>query len=615
MDGWVGKVLRVKLTDSAYSVEDLDPGIAKAFIGGRGLASKFLFDEVDPEVDPLSPENKLIFATGPLTGTGAITGCRYMVVTKSPLTGCIACSNAGGYFGPELKFAGFDLIILEGKASEPVYLSIMDDNVEIRPAQHLWGKSTVETERIIRSEIGDTGKVRKPQIASIGPAGENLVKMACVINAHRATARSGVGAVMGSKNLKAVAVSGTGRPALADSEGFRKARLAFMDRIRKQKTFALQARAKYGTWRIIEMMLNLGMLPTRNFAAGFLDGLSTIDEIRKEILIKEKSCFACPFRCGRVTRLNDPEFQGEGEGPEHESFTQLGPCCGINDLAAITKANYLCNELGMDSISVGVTIACAMELYERGYIPDKDVSFPINFGDKYAMVKLVEMIGARDGIGDLLAEGSYRFAEHYGHPEISMSVKRQEMPALHPQGYQGLGLAYATSNSGACHTRSNLNFDKRLETANQAVMVKAGQDFIAVVDSSGLCWSIFGGLLMLKDELLTQLKLATGADYTEETLTLAGERIFNLERLFNLKAGISGKEDTLPKRILEEPMLTGQAEGQVVKLTEMLPDYYKLRVWDKNGIPTLGKIAQLGLSQEGRSKQLLELRPKLSNRR
>jgi aldehyde:ferredoxin oxidoreductase len=318
--------------------------------------------------------------------------------------------------------------------------------------------------------------------------------------------------------------------------------------------------------------------------------------MRRQILVKEKSCFACPFRCGRVTRLNDPEFQGEGEGPEHESFTQLGPCCGITDLAAITKANYLCNELGMDTISTGVTIACAMELYERGYMPSKDVPFPINFGDKHAMVKLVEMIAAREGIGDLLAEGSYRLAEHYGHPEISMSVKRQEMPALHPQGYQGLGLAYATSNSGACHTRSNLNFDNRLETVGQAAKIKAGQDFIAVVDSSGCCWSIFGGLQMLKDELLSYLELATGANYTEETLMLAGERIFNLERLFNLKAGITGRDDTLPERMLKELVLKGQAEGQVVRLTEMLPGYYSLRGWDKNGVPTLEKLHQLGLA-------------------
>lgn len=599
MDGWVGRVLRVNLTEGDCHVEDLDWDMAEAFIGGRGLASKLLFDEIDPAIDPLSPENKLMFATGPLTGTGAITGARYMVVTKSPLTGCIACSNAGGYFGPELKFAGYDLIIFEGKSPEPVYLSIMNDDVEIRPAQHLWGRSTVETEEIMRSELNDSWKARETHIASIGPAGENLVKMASIINAGRAAARSGVGAVMGSKMLKAIAVRGTKGVMVADGEGFKKAIQAFLEEIKESPIIGLEARSKYGTWRIIKLMLDLDMLPTRNFTAGFLEGVSTPDDMRREILVKERSCFACPFRCGRATSITGPEFEGEGKGPEHESFTQLGPCCGINDLAAISKANYLCNELGMDTISVGVTIACAMELFENGYIPQKDVPFPIRFGDKYAMVKLVQMIAKREGFGDLLAEGSYRLAEHYGHPEISMSVKRQEMPALHPQGYQSLGLAYATSNSGACHTRSVINPVKRLETAGQAATTKTDQDFVAVVDSSGLCWSIFGGMLNLREELLTELELATGSGYTDDTMMLAGERIFNLERLFTLRAGNTGKDDTLPKRILEEPTLKGEAEGQVVRLGEMLPEYYKLRGWDENGIPTAEKLAQLGLTQEG----------------
>ena len=594
--GYQSRLLRVDLTQGTQTVEELNAGIVRDFIGGRGLASKLIFDEVDALTEPLSPQNKLIFATGPITGTGAIAGSRYMVVTKSPLTGAIACSNSGGFFGPEIKFAGFAIIIFEGKSPEPVYLSIMNDDVKLVPAQHLWGKSTVDTEALIKSELANVRGSKKPHIVCIGPAGEQLVRMACVINDHRAAARSGVGAVMGSKNLKAVVVKGTGKPTIADQEGFRATQRAFMDAIRSEKKFGLEARKQYGTWRITEIMLNLGMLPTRNFTAGYLDGMKSIDEIRSEILVKPKSCFACPFYCGRVTRVRDPEFEGEGEGPEHESLTQLGPCCGITDLAAITKANYLCNELGMDTISVGVTIACAMELYEQGHIPESYVPFPIRFGDKHAMVKLVEMIAAREGIGDLLAEGSLRLAAHYGHPEISMNTKGQELPALHPQGYQGLGLAYATSNSGACHTRSNLNFSTRLETKNQATQVKQGQDFIAVVDSSGLCWSIFGGLSMLQDEVLKQLNLVTGTGYTKETMLLAGERIFNLERLFNLRAGLTAQDDTLPKRILEEPVLTGEAQGQVVRLSEMLPEYYRLRGWDENGVPIPEKLGDLRLS-------------------
>jgi aldehyde:ferredoxin oxidoreductase len=598
VNGWAGKILKVDLSRGEYSVQDLDPGLARDFIGGRGLASKLLWDDIDPKIDPLSPQNELIFATGPLTGTGAITGSRYMVVTKSPLTGAIACSNSGGYFGTALKRAGYDLIVFRGKAAEAVYLTITDDDIEIRPAQHLWGKSTVETESIVRSGIDDAQKARETHIASIGLAGENLVRFACVVNDSRTASRSGVGAVMGSKNLKAVVVRGTREPTIAHRESFLRARLDFVKEFRRSRSKDFDARSRYGTWRIIPIMLNLGMLPTKNYTAGFLQGIPTIDEIREKVLVREETCFACPFRCGRITRVNTPKFQGKGKGPEYESFVLLGPCCGITDVEAIVKANYLCNELGMDAMSTGVTIACAMELYEKGYIPEKDVPFPIEFGDESAMVELVPMIAAREGIGNLLAEGSYRFAEHYGHPEISMSVKKQELPAIHPQGYQGGALAFATSNSGACHTRSGLRFDGRFETLNQAAFTKTDQDYIAVVDSSGVCWCIFGSFLMLKDELLTELELVTGAGYTEESMMLAGERIFNGERLFNLKAGFTAKDDTLPKRLLEEPTLKGEGEGQVVRLAEMLPEYYKLRGWDKNGVPTPEKLRQLGLVKE-----------------
>jgi aldehyde:ferredoxin oxidoreductase len=600
MDGWVGKILRVDLTTGNCTEEDLDLGLAKKFIGGTGLATKILFDEVDPTIDPLSPENKLIFATSPLTGTGAPAASRFMVVTKSPLTGCITSSNSGGYFGPELKFAGFDLMIFEGKAAEPVYLSILDDKIEIKPAQHLWGKEVPETEEIIRSEAGNLWDAKDTCIASIGPAGENLVKVASIMNdGSRALARSGVGSVMGSKNLKAIAVRGKGGVTVPDGKRFKHVMLDFLKEIREDSSIGWESRFKFGTWVITEAMLKMRMLPTRNFQAGFIEGVSTPQEKREQILVKERSCFACPFAGGRGTRITDPEFEGEGEGPEHESFTQLGPCCGITDIAPITKANYLCNELGMDTISVGVTIACAMELYERGYIPKKDVPFPIKFGDKHALIKLVQMIAKREGIGDLLAEGSYRLAQHYGHPEISMTVKKQEMPALHPQGYQGLALSYATTNRGACHTKCDLRFATRLETAGQAAMTKKGQDFVAVVDSSGCCWSIFAGVHFLSNQLLNLLEAATGAGYTEETMMLAGDRIFNLQRLFNLKAGISGKDDILPKRILEESVLDGDNQGKVVMLGEMLPEYYKLRGWDKNGIPTPDKLRQLGLTQEG----------------
>ena len=600
MDGWVGKILRIDLTKGNCTEEDLDLGLAKKFIGGNGLATKILFDEVDPTIDPLSPENKLIFATGPLTGTGAICGSRYMVITKSPLSGCLTSSNSGGYFGPELKFAGYDTIIFEGKAPEPVYLTIIDDHVEIKSAKHLWGKDVPETEETIRSEADNPWAAKGTSILTIGSAGENLVKMSCIMNdTTRAAGRSGVGAVMGSKNLKAVAVRGTKGVRVYDSQGFKDEMHAFLKDMQEVESIGWKARFNYGTWVIIQAMVNMRMLPTRNFQAGFIEGVPTPPEMREQILVKERSCFSCPFAGGRGSSITDPEFKGEGEGPEHESYTMLGPNCGVTDLAAVTKASYICNEKGMDTISTGGTIACTMELYERGYIPEKDVPFPIRFGDKYAMVKLVEMMAKREGIGDLLAEGSYRLAEHYGHPEISMTVKRHEMPALHPQGYQGLALSYSTANRGACHTKCNLLFAKRFEVEGTPALVKKGQDYTALVDAAGACWSIYSAARYLDDHLVRALETCTGAGYTKEVAMRAGERNFNLQRLFNLRAGITGNDDTLPRRILETPLLDGDNEGKVVMLVKMLPEYYQLRGWDKSGIPTPDKLEELGLTEEG----------------
>jgi aldehyde:ferredoxin oxidoreductase len=404
---------------------------------------------------------------------------------------------------------------------------------------------------------------------------------------------------MGSKNLKAVAVRGTKGVRVHDGKGFKEEMHAFLKDMREVESIGWKSRFNFGTWVIIQAMVNMRMLPTRNFQAGIMEGVPTPPEIREQVLVKERSCFSCPFAGGRGSRITDPEFEGEGEGPEHESYTMLGPNCGITDLAAVTKASFICNETGMDTISAGGTIACAMELFEKGYIPEKDVPFPIRFGDKHAMVKLVEMMATREGIGDLLAEGSYRLAEHYGHPDISMTVKRHEMPALHPQGYQGLALSYSTSNRGACHTKCNMLFAKRFELEGTAELVKKGQDYTALVDAVGACWSIYSGVRYLDDHLVKALETCTGAGYTKEVAMQAGERLFNLQRLFNLRAGISGNDDTLPKRMLETPLLDGDNEDKVVMLGEMLPEYYQLRGWDKNGIPTPNKLEELGLTEEG----------------
>lgn len=601
MDGWMGQILRVDLTHGDYSIEDLDLDLAEDFIGGRGLASKILFDEVEPKIDPFSPENKVIFAAGPLTGTGVVGAARCGVVTKSPLTGGIISSNLGGHFGPELKFAGYDAIIIEGKSPEPVYLMINDDRVELKPAQRLWGESTTETQDMIRAEIEDSWKARETQVACIGPAGENLVKFASIIHSGRAFGRSGVGAVMGSKKLKAVAIRGTKGISLGDVDSFKEATESFL--LNKIKgSFFTEVRPSTGTWYLVPMFKGVGMLPVRNYQAGSFEGIDKIDEkvMRDEILRGNKSCFACPCADTRLTEVTAPEFQGKGEGPEYESWGKLGPDCGIDNIAGITKANYLCNEMGMDTISMGGTIACAMELYEKGFLPEEDVGYQLNFGNAKALVELVEKTGLRQGFGDILAEGSYRLAEKYGHPEISMTVKSQELPAIHPQGSQLIALAFATSNRGACHTKASVSLDERFEVAGQATKVKQMQDYITVIDAAGLCWSVMMRPPLQIEMVSTFLRYATGVDYTDETTMLVGERIWNLERTFNLKAGHTEKDDYLPERLLEEPVLKDEAEGQVARLGEMLPEYYKLRGWDENGVPTSEKLAQLGLTQEGR---------------
>jgi aldehyde:ferredoxin oxidoreductase len=601
METWLGKTLRVNLTTGQISRETVDASVAKDFVGGRGVATKLLMDEIDPKVDPLSPDNKLIFATGTITGTRAPAASRYMVITKSPLTGAIACSNSGGFFGPQMRFAGVDMIVFEGKAKEPVYLWIEDDKAELRPASHLWGKNTHETEDAIRAETSN-----KARVACIGPAGEKLARIACIINdKHRAAGRSGVGAVMGSKNLKAVAVRGTGKVPLHDEEGFKKAVKVAQTKIKESATTS-EGLPTYGTAVLVNVINELGFYPTRNFRQAQFStaDLHSGEKMAETILTKNTGCFACPIACGRLTKVETPKkYSGEGEGPEYETVWALGASCGIAELAPIAKANYICNELGIDTIEAGATIACAMDLAESGYLPESDIGRPLKFGDAEAMVELVAKTGVREGFGDALAEGGYRLAEKYGHPELFMGVKKQAFPAYDGRGAQGMGLQYATSNRGACHVRGYMiasevfGIPEKLEpeqTDKKAAFDIAFQNLTAVVDSSGLC--LFNTFAFGADEILDMMNAATGRDYTLESMSAAGERVWNLERMFNLDAGLSAADDTLPPRIVSEPIPEGPMAGQVCQLGDMLPEYYKLRGWSPDGIPTAEKLAQLGLA-------------------
>jgi aldehyde:ferredoxin oxidoreductase len=611
--GWTGTILRVDLSRGEIRRESLDEDRAREYVGGRGVGAHMLMEELDPRVDPLSPENVLIFATGPLTGTNASCGARYMVLTKGPLTGVMTTSNSGGRFGPELKFAGYDLIVFQGRSPRPVYLWILDDRVELRPAEHLWGTGVFDTEDRIRAETG----VADCSIAAIGPAGENHVLFAAIVNdKFRAAGRSGVGAVMGSKNLKAIAVRGSGGVSVARPGELMASQWAMRAKL-EQAPLTSEGLPQYGTLALMNVINEHGALPTRNYQEAQFEDAEQIsgEELAQTRLVANKACFACTIACGRVSQISD---EGRGryvmhtsprnwrhatEGPEYENAWSLGADCGINDLDAILKSNTLCNDLGMDPISLGATIAAAMELYERGVLSDADTGMPLPFGSAEALVALTERTAYRRGFGTEIAQGSKRLGERYGHPDVFMGVKGQEFPAYDPRAIQGMGLGYATSNRGACHLRAYTvaaeivgdpePLDPRA-TKGKAELARDFQNVSTAVDATGLCIFLTFGVGI--PEIAPILSAATGIDYTEEDLIRAGERIWNLERLWNLQAGMTAADDTLPRRMLEEPIPAGPAKGQVSRLGEMLPEYYRARGWDDQGRPTRRKLEDLGIS-------------------
>ena len=608
MHGWCGNVLRVDLTGGQIRTEKLDPAVAKTYIGGRGLGIYYLSKEVDPGCDPISPANKVIMATGPLTGTAAPTGARYMVTTKSPLTGAISCSNSGGNFPAELKKSGHDVIILEGKSPRPVYLWINGEKAEMRSAEHLWGLTTHETDDALRRETEDKAKT-----AVIGPAGEKLVRMAAIINDRdRAAGRSGVGAVLGAKNLKGIVVKGHQEVSLFNPEEFKTANSKYRNNFKDATKDNPPPLRLHGTAITVVGTQSHGVFPTRNFQQGTFESWESIygETLTKKYLVRAKPCFSCPIACGRVTKIPDGPYQGEGEGPEYETIYALGSDCEVDDLAALTKANYECNELGIDTISMGSTIACAMELFEKGYLPESDVGMALKWGDAEALVKLVRQTGLRQGFGDSLAEGSLRLATRYGHPELAMVAKGQDFAGYEPRGEQGMGLAYATSPIGASHMRGDPAYFELLGVPttidpltweDKPPIVAKWQDVFAIIDAAGLC--VFFSVRYLTDltldarpvGIMELLNAATGANYTLAELEKAGERIWNAERLFLTRAGFSRKDDSLPPRMTREPMPAGPAKGHVCHLEEMLGPYYKYRGWTDNGIPTQEKLQELGL--------------------
>jgi aldehyde:ferredoxin oxidoreductase len=590
MNGWIGNTLIVNLSTQTITTEPLNPEIARPFIGGRGLGARLLWDLVGPEVDPLAPENVLIFATGPLTGTGFQTSNRFSVSTKSPQTGTVLDANSGGWWGMRLKRAGYDVVIVKGKAEKPVYIEMTPDAIEIKDAAHLWGKTVSETSE----KLGQNNNKRN--VLCIGPAGENLVKFAAIMNdATRAAARGGPGAVMGSKNLKAIVIEGNERVDMDDKERFRFVQYE-ATKMLKANPITSQALPEFGTPVMMNIINAIGALPTYNFQQSHFDHAEAIsgEAITDNILVENRACWACPIACTRVTKTSEKE----GEGPEYETAWSFGAACGVDNLEAIAHANYVCNDLGMDTITAGSTIACAMELTERGLMTSD-----LRFGRADLLEKTVEDIGYRRGLGDELAEGSYRLAERYGAPELSMSVKKLEMPAYDPRGMQGQGLLYATSNRGGCHMRGNMlgaevlglpKLIDRLQVQGKASYVILNQHSNAVIDSLVACK--FAHIAVADEYFARALTALTGVEYPTGELIRSGERIWNIERLYNLREGFTRADDTLPPRLLTEPA-TGGSEGQVSHLEPMLAEYYRARGWDENGIPKPAKLEELGLAE------------------
>lgn len=611
MFGYMGRILRVDLTNGKVSEEELRDDDCKLFLGGSGLATKYLYDEVPRGAEPLGEENALIFMTGPLTGTESPSAGRYCVVTKSPLTGFWAEANSGGSWGVYLKNAGFDGIIFQGISPRPVYLVVDDGKADLRDAGELWGKGVSETDRMIKEELGEDFNV-----ACIGIAGENLVKYAAIINdVHRAAGRCGVGAVMGSKRLKAVVAGGTQEIKIANKDAFSEISRRNYDLVNESMLkITLET---YGTAMTTDLVNVRGGFPTRNWQTGVFPDIDKISGITLEstLLVDRKHCYACPISCCRVSVVRSGPYACKGEGPEFETIGAFGAMCALENLEAVTLAHNLCDDYGLDVISTGSTIAFATECYERGILTGADTDgLELKFGDPDPVIEMIHRIAKREGIGDLLAEGTRRVAARLdkGAERFAMHVKGLELPAYDPRAAKICGLAFATANRGGDHITAyvegpafiDIPFmcvedsrieDSMVEEPAEAKVVKDLEDALTVFDCVGTCK--FMGMALSTEDWVDMISNCVGWDFSVNDFRKAGERVYNLARAFSVRDGLTRADDTLPERLLEEPLPEGPAAGEKVeKLDEMLDAYYDFRGWDrKTGKPTSAKLIELKL--------------------
>jgi aldehyde:ferredoxin oxidoreductase len=600
--GYQGKYLRINLTNQTIEEEKIDSEWQRKFLGGRGLAARFYYAEIANHIEPFSSDNKLILFTGPLTGTSGPATTKIGLATKSPETRQYLCSNGGGFFGPHLKKSGYDGLIIEGKATKPVYILIEDNQIKIEKGENLWGKTTKEVNKILKEKVG-----REDQVLSCGPAAEHRVRLSCIQIGERSMGRGGAGAVMASKNLKAIAVKGTGEIAVSEPNKFKEVAKEATAYVRKTKA----SHTEYGTAQYTAIMNELGCYPTRNFQTGVFEGINTIsaEYMKKNFFIKNQACFHCPVACSQLCEVKEGPFKGAKSDPEYESIGTLGGVCGVSDFAAIIKANEICDELGIDTMSVGVIIGFAMELFERGYLTKKDTGgLELKFGNGMAMVKMIEKIANREDIGDLLAEGMLGIAEKM--PEMQkymMQVKGLPLAAYDPRGFYGNALTYGTSSRGACHNvggwsiRDELlsgEYD-RFAVKGKGKLIKSIQDVRGYIDSLGICTVVRSGYGFTDKPQGKVLEYLTGYNFTPELMTI-GERVYNLERLIINREGRFRKDDLIPERFRTEKMPEGQAKGRVVSdeiYNTMLDEYYEVRGWDREGRPTKERLHKLNLDK------------------
>lgn len=594
------KIARINLTTGEIKVEKLDMEIAKKFIGGRGLGTKILYDEGIATVDPLSPDNKLIYMTGPITGASVPSPARYMVITKSPLTGMIACSNSGGSWGAKLKYAGWEALIIEGEAPEWTYINISDDKIELLNADPYLGLLSVEIDEKLREVHGP-----RASVLNIGPAGEKQVLLASIMNdKDRAAGRSGVGAVMGSKKLKAIVVSASKNrlDTVYDNDALMQANKRCMANLRANPVSGSGLKT-YGTAVLVNMINGVGSLPTKNWQESYFEDADEVsgETLTEKYLVRNSACYRCAIACGRVVKVDGKEVGG----PEYEALWAYSSNCGNVDFDAINEANMWCNEYGLDSISAPCTIAAAMELYQKGYIKDEDCDgVPLKWGSSEAVVEWTKRMGNPESdLARLMSSGSARMCEYYGVPEISITVKKQELPAYDARGIQGIGLNYATSNRGGCHVRGYTISPEilglptpsdRTETEGKAALVKTFQDLTSVIDSMGFC--LFTSFAMSAQDYADVLNAATGTTYSQDELLEVGDRIYNLERMFNKAAGMKPEDDKLPKRLTKDPITNGPSKGMTARVDITLPQYYQARGWI-DAFPTNETLKRLGLEE------------------